>query len=181
MLHSEVGEGKVEVDMKFGHKAQHFVSILGRLPRLCAADLFQHLELCRFNGDYNLELDISMALFKPGSSGALPFLEQCASVEYLPEGGLILREIYGYSPGIKVDKPTPEALDHNGIMQADETGSSALQTSGGPKVPQRQENDRAMGQIAAEMSRNECVYSSVNKGYGTRRKGSNGEGIASCC
>ena len=181
VLHSEVGEGKGEVDMKFGHKAQHFVSILGRLPQLCAADLFQHLELCRFNGDYNLELDISMALFKPGSSGALPFLEQCASVEDLPEGGLILREIYGYSPGIKADKPTPEALDHNGIMQADETGSSALQTSGGPKVPQRQENDRAMGQIAAEMSRNECVYSSVNKGYGTCRKGSNGEGIASCC
>ena len=70
-----------------------------------------------------------MALFKPGSSGALPFLEQCASVEDLPEGGLILREIYGYSPGIKVDKPTPEALDHNGIMQADETGFSALQTA----------------------------------------------------
>ena len=98
-----------------------------------------------------MELDISMALFKPGSSGALPFLEQCASVEDLPEGGLILREIYGYSPGIKADKSTPEALDHNGIMQADETGSSALQTSGGPKVPQRQENDRAMGQFAAEM------------------------------
>ena len=107
MLHSEVGEGKVEVDMKFGHKAQHFVSILGRLPRLNAADLFQHLELCRFDRDYNLELDISMTfLFKPGSSGALPYLEQCTSVEYLPEGGLILREIYGYGPGIKVNKST---------------------------------------------------------------------------
>ena len=45
----------------------------------------------------------------------MPFLEQCASVEYLPEGGLILREIYGYGPGIKADKPTLEALDHNGM------------------------------------------------------------------
>ena len=76
MLHSEVGEGYGEVAMNFGHKAQHFESILGRLTRLCAADLFQHLKLCRFNGDYNLELDILMALFKFSSSGALPFLEQ---------------------------------------------------------------------------------------------------------
>jgi len=67
VLHSEVGEGEGEVDRKFGHKAQHFVSILGRLPQLCAADLFQHLKLCRFNGDFNLELDISMALFNCSS------------------------------------------------------------------------------------------------------------------
>ena len=52
VLHSEVGEGKGEVDMKFGLKAQQFVAILARLPRTCAADLLQHLELCRFRGDY---------------------------------------------------------------------------------------------------------------------------------
>jgi len=104
-----------------------------------------------------LELDISMALFKPGSSEALPYLEQCASVEYLPEGGLILREIYGYGLGIMVDKSTLEALDHYGIMQADETGSSALQTSGGPVVPQQRENYRAMAQIAAEMRASTAV------------------------
>ena len=101
VLHPEVGDGKSEVDMKFGHKAQLFVAILARLPRTCAADLHQHLELCRYRGDYNLELNISMALFKPGTSGALPYLEQCASVEYLEDGGLILREVYGYGPGIK--------------------------------------------------------------------------------
>ena len=55
------------------------------------------------------------------------------------------------------DKPTLEALDHHGIMQADETGSSALQTPGGPMVPQRQENDRAMGRIVAEMRASTAV------------------------
>ena len=70
---------------------------------------------------------------------------------------MILREIYGYGPGIKVDKSTLEALDHYGLMQADETGSSALQTSGGPVVPQQRENYRAMAQIAAEMRASTAV------------------------
>ena len=51
VLHSEVGEGKGQVDMKFGQKAQQFVSILGRLSRTCAADLFEHLELFPSGGD----------------------------------------------------------------------------------------------------------------------------------
>jgi len=80
VLHSEVGFGKGEVNMHFGQKAQQFAAILGRMSRTCAADLFHHLELWRGGGDYNLELDISMQLFKPGSSGALPYLEQCAAV-----------------------------------------------------------------------------------------------------
>ena len=42
-------------------------------------------------------------------------------------------------------------------MQADETGSSALRTSGGPMVPQRWENDRAIGQIAAEIGASTAV------------------------
>jgi hypothetical protein len=92
-----------------------------------------------------------MAFFKPGTSGALPYLEQCASVEYLEDGGLILREVYGYGPGIKVDRSILEPLDHYGVMKVEETGSTATQTSDGQMVPQRLENIGAMGQIAAEM------------------------------
>ena len=150
VLHSEVGEGKGQVDMKFGQKAQQFVSILGRLSRTCAADLFEHLELCRGGGDYNLELDISLALFKPGTSGALPFLEQCAAVEYVAEGGLRLREIDGCGPGVEVPASKLEELDHYGIMGVEETGSSALHTSEGPMVPQRQDGHDAKRQIVAD-------------------------------
>ena len=147
VLHSEVGE----VNMQFGLKAQQFVAILARLPRTCAADLHQHLELCRYRGDFNEELNLSMALFKPGTSKALPYLEQCSCVEVVEHGGLILREVYGYGPGIKVDKSTLESLDHYGIMQVEETGSSAAKTTEGQMIPQRRENNGAMGQIAAEM------------------------------
>ena len=102
VLHSEVGEGKGEVDMRFGQKSQQFVAILGRLSRTCAAELFDHLELCRGDGDYSIELGISLALFKEGSSGAIPYLEQCSAVEYTDGGGLLLRKVHGYGPGVEV-------------------------------------------------------------------------------
>ena len=150
VMHSKVGEGKGEVDMRFGHKAQQFVAILGRLPRTCAAQLFEHLELCRGAGDYNLQLDISLALFKAGSLGALPYLEQCASVEYPEGGGVVLREVHGYGPGVAVTKEELVKLDHYGLMAAAETGSVALQTSDGPMKVQRRDRDNAKRQAAGD-------------------------------
>jgi hypothetical protein len=150
VMHSEVGEGKGEVDMRFGQKAQQFVAILGRLPRTCAAHLFEHLELCRGAGDYNLEVDISMALFKPGSSRTLSYLEQCASVEYPEGGGVVLREVPGYGPGVAVSKEELVKLDHYGLMAAEETGSVALQTSEGPMKVQRRDHDNAKRQAAGD-------------------------------
>ena len=64
---------------------------------------------------------------------------------------MTLREVYGYGPGIKVEKSTLEPLDHYGVMNVEETGLTATQTSGGKVVPQRRKNNGAMGQIAAEM------------------------------
>ena len=150
VLHSEVGSGKREVDMHFGQKAQQFVAILGRMSRTCAADLFQHLELCRGGGDYNLELGISMQLFKPGSSGALPYLEQCAAVEYIEGGGLLLREVHGSGCGVGVTAQQLENLDHYGIMSVENTGSVSLQTSEGPMAPLRRDHENAKRQAVAE-------------------------------
>lgn len=150
VLHSEVGEGKGEVDMRLGQKSQQFVSILARLPRTCAADLFTHLQLCAGVGDYNLELAISLQLFKEGSSGALPFLEQCAAVEYPVEGGLVLREIHGYGPGVLMSRVEVKSKDHYGIMDAAETGSYSLQQSEGGMTPQRRDSENSKKQAVGE-------------------------------
>ena len=157
VLHSEVGEGKGEVDMRLGQKSQQFVSILARLPRTCAADLFTHLELCAGGGDYNLELAISLQLFKEGSSGAIAFLEQCAAVEYPAEGGLVLREIHGYGPGVVVSQAEVKAKDHYGIMDAAETGSYALQQSGGDMAPQRRDSDSSKKQATGERNQKKKI------------------------
>ena len=136
--------------MHFGQKIQQFAAILGRMSRTCAADLFRHLELYRGGGDYNLELGISMQLFKPGSSGALPYLEQCAAVEYLEGGGLLLREVHGYGCGVGVTAQQLENLDHYGIMSVEDTGSVSLQTSEGPLAPLWRDHENAKRQAVAE-------------------------------
>ena len=40
VIHAEVGEGKGEMDMRFGQKSQQFVPILGRSSRTCAGGTF---------------------------------------------------------------------------------------------------------------------------------------------
>ena len=97
-----------------------------------------------------MELAISMSLFKAGSSGAIPHLEQCSAVEYLDGGGLRLREVDGYGPGILVTKGELQKKDHYGLMAVDETGSFAVQTSDGAVEPMRRDNDQAKRQAKAD-------------------------------
>ena len=86
--------------------------LLAEQSRLDAADLHSQMEQCSGPGDVNYQIAIDRSLFKPGASKTLPFLEQCASVEFLAEGGFILREVHGYGPGIKVTKAELQKSDH---------------------------------------------------------------------
>ena len=139
VIHAEVGEGKGEMDMRFGQKSQQFVPILGRSSRTCAEELFGHLELCRGPGDYNFELAIPLPPEKDGSS-ALPYLEQSSAVAFASAGGATLREVDGYGPGILVTKETLATHDHMGTMALEETGAFAVQQSPDGMIPQRREH-----------------------------------------
>ena len=55
--HTEVGEGKGEVDMKFGQLSMKFQCSMATLNRECASDLFEHLERARVG--YNMETRIN--------------------------------------------------------------------------------------------------------------------------
>ena len=61
--HSEVGEGKGEVDMKFGILAQQFYTTLASSDREDASDLFDQLE----------EVEASGRLQHAGSGGSIAF------------------------------------------------------------------------------------------------------------
>ena len=152
-LHSEVGEGKGEVDMRFGQKSQQMERLLAQQDRLWAGDLYNQMQQCKGPGDVNLRIEIDMSLFKPGASKAVPFLEQCASVEFLPEGGLILREVHGYGPGIKVAKAELQKSDHYGVMEVEETGSSVAQASGDQWIPQERVNRDVRGESNSALAR----------------------------
>ena len=152
-LHSEVGEGKGEVDMRFGQKSQQMERLLAQQDRLWAGDLYNQMEQCSGPGDVNLRIELDMSLFKPGASKAVPFLEQCACVEFLPEGGLILREVYGYGPGIKVTKAELHKSDHYGVMEVEAMGSSVAQASGDQWIPQQRENRDVRGQSNSALAR----------------------------
>ena len=70
--HSEVGEGKGEVDMKFGILAQQFYTTLANSDREDASDLFDQLEEVKRAGDYNMQAAVDRSLFKAGSGKAIP-------------------------------------------------------------------------------------------------------------
>jgi len=131
--------------------------LLAEQSRLDAADLHSQMEQCSGPGDVNYQIAIDMSLFKPGASKALPFLEQCASVEFLAEGGLILREVHGYGPGIKVTKAELQKSDHYGVMVVEATGSSIVKGSGKEVVPQRRENRDVKGQSNSALARNTAL------------------------
>jgi len=152
-LHSGVGEGKGEVDMRFGQKSQQMERLLAQQDRLWAGDLYNQMERCSGPGDVNLRIELDMPLFKPVASKAKPFLEQCACVEFLPEGGLILREVYGYGPGIKVTKAELQKSDHYGVMEVEAMGSSVAQASGDQWIPQQRENRDVRGQSNSALAR----------------------------
>ena len=134
--HSEVGEGKGEVDMKFGILAQQFYSTLARSRRECADHLFDHLEEVRREGDYNVLGEIDRSLFKKGSPGAIPFHNQSQCVVHHKDGGITLHEFVGIGKGKHVSEEELQKFDHYEIMTSSSgTGSQAMKTTAGPMVP----------------------------------------------
>jgi len=135
--HSEVGEGKGEVDMKFGILAQQFYTALAKTNRECAAHLFDHLELCKSPGNYNTEVEINRSLFKKGSSGAIPKHDQCQCItQHRDAGGITLHEFHGIGPGLRYSKQELQKYDHYGLFNSEKgTGSRAKRTSSGSMVP----------------------------------------------
>lgn len=135
--HTEVGEGKSEVDMRFGQLMQRMNKHLGKVNRRDAAELFQNMEKVRSNGDRNLNIAINRSRFKSGTSGAIPLLSQCQSYEFPEGGGVIIREVYGYGEGIFLSKEDLMKYDHYGIIDSVGTGTYVIDESVGKQVPMR--------------------------------------------
>ena len=134
--HSEVGEGKGEVDMKFGILAQQFYSTLAKSNRECAQHLFDQLEEVRRPGDFNVHGEIDRSHFKSGTSGAIPLHDQCQCIVHHKDGGITLHEMYGIGSGKHYSEEDLKKFDHYGMMAATTgTGSRALQTTAGTMVP----------------------------------------------
>jgi len=134
--HSEVGEGKGDVDMKFGILAQQFYSTLARSNRECAEHLFDQLEEARRDGDYNVLGEIDRSLFKKGNAGAIPLHHQCQCVVHHKDGGITLNEFFGIGSGKHVSEEELKNFDLYGIMESSGgTGSQALKTTEGVMQP----------------------------------------------
>ena len=98
--HSEVGEGKGEVDMKFGIIAQQFYTTLANSDREDASALFEHLEEVKRAGDFNMQAAVDRSLFKAGSGKAIPYHDQCQCVVHdRANGGIRLHEFHGIGVG----------------------------------------------------------------------------------
>ena len=135
--HSEVGEGKGEVDMKFGILAQQFYTTLANSDRADASDLFNQLEEVRRAGDFNMQAAIDRSIFKAGSGKAIPYHDQCQCVEHNREGGgIILREFEGIGSGIPYSKEQLKAHDAYSLMKSEVgSGTEVLRSTKGGMVP----------------------------------------------
>jgi hypothetical protein len=136
--HSEVGEGKGEVDMKFGILAQQFYTTLANSNREDASDLFDQLEEAKRAGNYNMQASIDRSLFKEAGSGkAIPHHDQCQCVVHnRTDGGIRLHEFHGIGSGIPYSKEQLKAHDAYGLMDSmDGSGSSLLRSTEGMMAP----------------------------------------------
>ena len=135
--HSEVGEGKGGVDMKFGILAQQFYTTLANSNREDASDLFEQLEEAKRAGDYNMQASIDRSLFNAGSGKAIPYHDQCQCVVHERIGGGIrLYEFHGIGPGVPYSKAQLKAHDTYCLMEsAHGSGSGILQSTEGAMVP----------------------------------------------
>ena len=87
-----------------------------------------------------MEVAINRQLFRQGSRGAIPGHSSSSHFTFTETGGVIMREVHGYGPGIFVSREELTKYDHNNLMEAEDgTGSFAIQTSEGPIVPMRRE------------------------------------------
>jgi hypothetical protein len=78
--HTEPGEGKGQVDMRFGILAQKFVTIPAHHDRESAAQLFRQINSTLASNDFVfVETAIDRGIFKGGCGKAIPFLSssQC--------------------------------------------------------------------------------------------------------
>ena len=135
--HSEVGEGKGEVDMKFGILAQQFYTTLANSNREDASDLFDQLEEAKRAGNYNMQASIDRSLFKAGSGKAIPYHDQCQCVVHnRTNGGIRLHEFHGIGSGIPYSKEQLKAHDTYDLMDSvGGSGSSLLRSTDGMVVP----------------------------------------------
>ena len=135
--HSEVGEGKGEVDMQFGILAQQFYTTLANSDRADASDLFDQLEEARRAGDFNMQAAVDRSLFKAGSGKAIPYHDQCQCVEHNREvGGITLYEFQGIGLGIPYTKEQLEAHDAYSLMKSEVgSGTEVLRSTKGGMVP----------------------------------------------
>ena len=135
--HSEVGEGKGEVDMKFGILAQQFYTTLANSNREDASALFDQLEEAKRAGNYNMQASIDRSLFKEGSGKAIPYHDQCQCVVHdRTYGGIRLHEFHGIGSGIPYSKEQLKAHDTYGLMDSvGGSGSSLLRSTDGMMVP----------------------------------------------
>ena len=135
--HSEVGEGKGEVDMKFGILAQQFYTTLANSNREDASALFDQLEEAKRAGNYNMQASIDRSLFKEGSGKAIPYHDQCQCVVHdRTNGGIRLHEFHGIGSGIPYSKEQLKAHDTYVLMDSvGGSGSSLLRSTDGMMVP----------------------------------------------
>ena len=115
-----------------------FVTTLATMNRRSAKELFDQLE--KVGIGWNIETQINRQLFQKGTAKPIKYLSQCASFQFLPSGGVTLREVPGFGEGVFVSKETLQNLhDHFNIMTASEegTGSVAVRSSDGNMKPTR--------------------------------------------
>ena len=130
VIHTESGEGKGPVDMKLGLLSMSFQKTLARLHRRCAEEMFQHMEIAKVG--HNLLTEINQTKFKSGTSGAIPFLQQCASISFPQGGGVVLREMPEFGAGVAYTKERLKAYDHYDLIDAEGgTGSKVVQKTQG--------------------------------------------------
>jgi hypothetical protein len=153
--HSEAGEGKGEVDVRFGIWSRKFNTTLANENRLCAGDLFHQMDQSRGRNDFIIQTQINRTMFRKGTSGAIPKLSESQAVEYLPGGGIRIFEVGNMGHGTLVTAEELRKFDHYGLMEAESTGSKAIQTSVGPMQPSVRKTNSIKSALADEKSQKE--------------------------
>ena len=130
--HTEPGEGKGEVDARFGILAQKFATTLAHHNRESAAQLFSQIDSTKAVNDYVVETAIDRGLFKEGCGKAIPLLSSSQCITFNEGGGINVYEAHGFGEGKHISRDELRGYDFYGIMASgDGTGSFAIQRSDG--------------------------------------------------
>jgi hypothetical protein len=163
--HTEPGEGKGEVDVRFGILAQKFVTSLAHHDRESAAQLFRQIDSTKAPNDFVVETAVDRGIFndshrsdrgifKGGCGKATPLLSSSQCIEYHVGGGVTVFEVYGYGEGTHISLEDLRPFDFYGVMSsANGTGSFAVQTSQGSMLAAARHSYRDKEESSAALSK----------------------------